>query len=90
MPTEPTDRRMGRAEWLLLILLSVLWGGSFFFNQIAVAALPPLTVVAVRVALAAAILWAVLRGAGSRWPSGRGSGRRSWAWASSTTRSRSR
>jgi drug/metabolite transporter (DMT)-like permease len=64
MPTEPTNRRMGRAEWLLLILLSVLWGGSFFFNQIAVAALPPLTVVAARVALAAAILWAVLRARG--------------------------
>ncbi len=64
MTTGPANRHMGSAEWLLLILLSVLWGGSFFFNQIAVSALPPLTVVAMRVALAAAILWAVLRARG--------------------------
>jgi drug/metabolite transporter (DMT)-like permease len=61
MPRHPLRHRMTSREWLLLILLSLLWGGSFFFNQIAVGALPPLTVVAVRVALAAAILWAVLR-----------------------------
>lgn len=47
---------MGPAEWGLLILLSVLWGGSFFFGAVAVAELPPLTVAFARVALAAAAL----------------------------------
>jgi drug/metabolite transporter (DMT)-like permease len=32
---------MSRTEWALLLLLSVLWGGSFFFSKVAVAALPP-------------------------------------------------
>ncbi len=56
---------MGAAEWALLLLLSVLWGGTFFFVEIALADLPPLTLVAARVTLAAAVLWAVaaLRGA---------------------------
>jgi len=44
----------------LLITLSILWGGSFLFVAIAVADLPPLTVVLIRVALAAATLWLVL------------------------------
>ena len=48
--------RMGATEWALLILLSVLWGGSFFFAKIAVAALPPLTLVLARVGLAALLL----------------------------------
>lgn len=56
----PPHRQMTAAEWALLLVLSVLWGGSFFFNHIAVAALPPLTVVTVRVALAAAVLWLVV------------------------------
>jgi drug/metabolite transporter (DMT)-like permease len=38
-------RRMGLAEWLLLIALSVIWGGSFFFNKVALGGLPPLVVV---------------------------------------------
>jgi len=43
---------MGAREWLLLLLLSVLWGGSFFFAEVALAALPPFTLVFARVALA--------------------------------------
>ncbi|SJZ47514.1 Permease of the drug/metabolite transporter (DMT) superfamily [Enhydrobacter aerosaccus] len=42
--------------WGLLLLLSVLWGGSFFFAKVAVRELPPLTVVFGRVALAAVAL----------------------------------
>ena len=37
---------MGMREWMLLILLSVLWGGSFFFVGVAVNGLPPFTIVA--------------------------------------------
>ena len=44
----------------MLIVLSVLWGGSFFFIGIAVAELPPLTIVALRVGLAAIALWSIV------------------------------
>jgi drug/metabolite transporter (DMT)-like permease len=40
----------------------VLWGGSFFFNGVALRELPPLTLVLVRVVLAVMILLPVLRG----------------------------
>jgi len=46
-----------RRTWLLLILLSVLWGGSFFFVSIALRDLPPITLAFGRVALAAALLY---------------------------------
>jgi drug/metabolite transporter (DMT)-like permease len=39
--------------WISLLLLSVLWGGSFFFAKVANGELCPLTVVFARVALAA-------------------------------------
>lgn len=52
---------MRSSEWILLGGLSLLWGGSFFFSKIAVAALPPLTIVLVRVVIAAAALGLYLR-----------------------------
>ena len=48
-------------DWALLFLLSILWGGSFFFAAVAVRELPPLTVVALRTGIAALVLIAVLR-----------------------------
>nr|WP_067295195.1 DMT family transporter [Marinobacterium profundum] len=50
---------MGLREWAMLTILSVLWGGSFFFVGVAVADLPPLTVVTLRVGLAAIALWSM-------------------------------
>jgi drug/metabolite transporter (DMT)-like permease len=47
---------MRAADWLLLILLSILWGATFFFVAVALVALPPLTLVTARVALAALLL----------------------------------
>lgn len=47
---------MGPVEWGLLLLLSMLWGGSFFFGRVALAELPPLTVVLGRVLPAAVVL----------------------------------
>jgi drug/metabolite transporter (DMT)-like permease len=47
---------MDGVSWGLLGLLSLLWGGSFFFYKILVGALPPFTVVFGRVGLAAAAL----------------------------------
>ena len=46
----PARLAMSAADWLLLVTLSMLWGGSFFFAKIAVAELPPLTVALGRVA----------------------------------------
>ena len=81
---------MNGPEWALLILLSVVWGGSFFFNGVAVAELPPLSVVAARMAGAAGVLLVVLRAFGLRLPrEGRVWGR-FWSWDCSTTRFRSR
>jgi drug/metabolite transporter (DMT)-like permease len=56
----PTDHRIDGRDWGLLGVLSVLWGGSFFFNGVALRELPPLTLVFLRVALAAMILLPVL------------------------------
>ena len=51
---------MRAADWLLLAVLSVLWGGSFFFVAVAAPQIPPLTLVLARTALAAALLLPVL------------------------------
>jgi drug/metabolite transporter (DMT)-like permease len=59
-------KSMEATEWLLLAVLSILWGGSFFFNAVALADLPPLTVVFTRVAMAAAALWLVIALSGQR------------------------
>jgi len=63
--------RMTATDWFLLGLLSVLWGGTFFFVAIAVREVPPLTVVLLRVAIAAAALFVLLKLAGVRLPSDR-------------------
>jgi drug/metabolite transporter (DMT)-like permease len=57
--TSSADRIDAR-DWSLLGLLSVLWGGSFFFNGVVLRELPPLTLVLLRVALAAIILLPLL------------------------------
>lgn len=54
--------------WFMLIALSVLWGGSFFFVGVLVRELPPLSIVAARVALAAAALLPLLWLLGQRIP----------------------
>ncbi len=61
---------MSPADWLRLLTLSVLWGGSFFFVQLAVPFLPALTLVWLRVSLAAALLGAALPALGVPYPSG--------------------
>jgi drug/metabolite transporter (DMT)-like permease len=43
-------------DWLLLLVLSVLWGGSFYFAKIALLEIPPLTLALGRVGVAAAAL----------------------------------
>lgn len=59
---------MGLAEWLLLGMLSMLWGGSFFFIGVAVHEVTPFTLVFCRVGLAAVILLGVCVVTGRRLP----------------------
>ena len=55
-----SDGRIDARDWLLLAILSVLWGGSFFFNGVVLRELPPFTLVLLRVALAALLLLPLL------------------------------
>ena len=55
------NRQMHAFEWGMLLLLAVIWGGSFFLNAVAVRELPVLTIVLGRVGIAAMILLLVIR-----------------------------
>jgi len=72
MAASPVSATAARAmtphEWALLLTLSVLWGGSFFFIGVAVRGLPPFTIVALRVGLAALALWAWMLASGRGMP----------------------
>ncbi|WP_027553656.1 DMT family transporter [Bradyrhizobium sp. Cp5.3] len=65
------DNRIDARDWSLLCVLSILWGGSFFFNGAGLRELPPLALVFLRVALGAAILLPLLRMQGISLPKGR-------------------
>lgn len=47
-------------EIMLLLLLGVLWGMPYALNKIALGSIPPITMTAARVALAAATLWLIV------------------------------
>ena len=72
-PTPPVARplAMGRAEWGMMLALSVIWGGSFLFMAVAAREVPTLSIVATRVVLGAAVLWAVIAARGLSLPRGR-------------------
>ena len=73
MPAAVTsDHPMTSLEWSMLLALSVLWGGSFFFVGVAIKELPPLTIVVLRVALAALALLLMIWFLGMRLPRARG------------------
>ena len=63
--------RLGPMDWGLLVLLSLLWGGSFLCVGIAVQELPVLTIIALRVSLAAIVLWGIALFCGHQLPRGR-------------------
>src|SRR5947209_7640547 len=63
-------RVMRSREWAMLLALAVLWGGSFFFNGVAVRELPSFTLVWLRVACATATLLIALRLLGQKMPTG--------------------
>jgi drug/metabolite transporter (DMT)-like permease len=51
-----------------LIVMALLWGPSFLFMKVAVEEIPPVTMIAVRLSLAAIVLYAVLRSQGRTLP----------------------
>jgi len=58
----------------MLVLLSVLWGGSYFLVEIALVEWSPLLIVAVRIVIASIVIWGIVLAAGLPVP-------RSWpAW----------
>jgi drug/metabolite transporter (DMT)-like permease len=64
------DTSIDARDWTLLGLLSILWGGSFFFNGVVLRELPPFTVVFLRVTLAAIMLLPLLWLYRIRFPTG--------------------
>jgi drug/metabolite transporter (DMT)-like permease len=52
---------MSRSDWIALLSLSLLWGGSFFFVEVALRELPPLSIVWARVALGAVFVGLAMR-----------------------------
>lgn len=60
--------RRPAAHWLLLIGLVAMWGSSFMLTKVAVSSLAPSTVVAGRLAIAAALLGAWMMAARRRLP----------------------
>ncbi|OJT98468.1 MAG: ABC transporter permease [Rhizobium sp. 63-7] len=56
------EYRMSALTWGLLVLLGLIWVGSFFFARIAVQQVPPFTLVFLRLSLAAIALHLYLHG----------------------------
>ncbi len=63
-----TQKTMSTLAWALLLFLAFIWGGSFVFAKVAVAEIPPFTLVLLRVGLAAATLWIVCLATGVAMP----------------------
>jgi drug/metabolite transporter (DMT)-like permease len=59
---------MKPSEWAMLVLLSIFWGGSFFFVEIALRGFQPFALVFLRVTIAAIILLVVVYIRGQRMP----------------------
>lgn len=75
----PAKHQMSAQDWSLLAFLALLWGASFTAIQLAVAELPPLTVVFVRVWLASLGLFLFMKIRGIPLPgAGEADGRRKW------------
>ncbi len=64
---------MAGREWFLLVILSMLWGGSFFFAEVSLRELGPLTIFFGRVSIAAVVLFCFVYYSGIKMPSDRAS-----------------
>ncbi len=60
---------MKLTDWGMLVILSIFWGGSFFFVEVALRGFQPLMIVFLRVTLGALILTGVVYLRGQRMPS---------------------
>jgi drug/metabolite transporter (DMT)-like permease len=58
-------------EYVLLLLLALLWGGSFTLIKLAVASYPPATLVAIRITIGGLVLAAIARAQGHAFPTER-------------------
>ncbi|MEM7459486.1 MAG: EamA family transporter [Pseudomonadota bacterium] len=58
--TTKINQKMSVTDIGMLVGLSLLWGGSFFFVEVLIQHLPPLTIVTSRVGFAALGLWAIV------------------------------
>ena len=68
MDRRPLMLRRSLSDWLLLAVLVLFWGSSFALIKIAVSAITPLWVVALRLSIAAVLLSAVAFMRGLRAP----------------------
>lgn len=59
---------MSLRNFIILLLLSLIWGASFLFIKVAVVTIPPFSVAFGRTALAAVLLYSVLRFRGLKMP----------------------
>jgi len=57
MPDHTVTRTMGLSQWLMVVSLGLIWGGSFFFVAVSLKELPGFVIVAARTTIAAAALW---------------------------------
>lgn len=56
--------QMNGSDWLIMLVLAVIWGGAFFFIGVAVRHVPPMTYVWLRVTIAAVALWIFVKARG--------------------------
>jgi drug/metabolite transporter (DMT)-like permease len=71
----PRSQSISLNAWLMLLLLGLLWGGSFFFARVAVHYIPPVTLALLRFLIAALTLhlfiagrFGIYRELRARWP----------------------
>lgn len=60
--THGNNKMLSASSWAMLIVLGLLWGGSFFFARIAVQSIPPVTLALLRFIIAASALHIVIAG----------------------------
>ena len=65
-PEHMIRSQMNGSDWLILVVLAVIWGGAFFFIGVAVRHVAPLTYVWLRLTIGAAGLWVWLMIRGER------------------------
>ncbi len=61
-------RTASLSDWMVLLALTVFWGSAFLFTELALQSFPPALLVAVRIAIALAVLLLVLYWSGTGLP----------------------